>query len=59
MAQAVSLGEEQTTKLPDKLAGNKKDVKDEKVLQEIAVRWFSEDSIPDSWINPKKRESFD
>jgi hypothetical protein len=22
-------------------------------------RWFSEDSIPDSWINPKKRESFD
>jgi len=22
-------------------------------------RWFSEDTIPDSWINPKKRESFD
>jgi len=22
-------------------------------------RWFSEDSIPDTWINPKKRESFD
>ena len=22
-------------------------------------RWFSEDSIPDNWINPKKRESFD
>jgi len=22
-------------------------------------RWFSEDSIPDSWINSKKRESFD
>ena len=22
-------------------------------------RWFSEDSIPDSWINPKKRENFD
>ena len=22
-------------------------------------RWFSEESIPDSWINPKKRESFD
>ena len=22
-------------------------------------RWFSEDSSPDSWINPKKRESFD
>jgi len=22
-------------------------------------RWFSEDSIPDSWINPKKRDSFD
>ena len=21
-------------------------------------RWFSEDSIPDNWINPKKRESF-
>ena len=22
-------------------------------------RWFSEDSIPDTWINPKKRETFD
>jgi len=22
-------------------------------------RWYSEDSIPDSWINAKKRESFD
>ena len=22
-------------------------------------RWYSEDSIPDSWINVKKRETFD
>lgn len=22
-------------------------------------RWYSEDSIPDDWINPKKRETFD
>ena len=22
-------------------------------------KWFSEDSIPDSWINPLKRETFD
>ena len=21
-------------------------------------RWFSEDSIPDAWINPNKRETF-
>jgi hypothetical protein len=22
-------------------------------------KWFSEDTIPDSWINPLKRETFD
>ena len=38
VAQAVRTGEEQTIKLPDKLADEKKDDKDKKVLEEIAVK---------------------